>query len=117
MGKFCCIYLEGKSLYERLQIKKELYSTKVYNDINAAIFQRNKDKSLSEAVLQLQQTHEKLLKIIDTLNDDDLQKAYQHHLPEERGNNRLVFEVIYSNTVAHFEGHKKYIEALIGRER
>jgi hypothetical protein len=57
-------FLEGKSRYEGLQIKKELYSTKVYNDINAAIFQRNNDKSLSEAVLQLQQTHEKLLKII-----------------------------------------------------
>ena len=110
-------FLEGKPRYEGLQIKKELYSTEVYDDINAAIFQQNKDKSILDAVLQLGQTHEKLLKIIDTLNDDDLQKTYQQYLPDERGNNRLVFEVIYSNTVAHFEEHKKYIEELIDKER
>lgn len=109
-------FLDGKPRYEGLQVKKELYLAREYDDINAAIFQRNKDKSLSEAVLQLRQTHEKLLEIIDTLNDDDLQKTYQHYLPGERGNNRLVFEVIYSNTVAHFEEHKKYIEALIEKE-
>jgi hypothetical protein len=106
-------FLQGQPRYKGLDITKDLYENGSGDDINEAIFQQNKEISLTEAAKQLHDIHQKLLQVIQPLTDTDLHKTYRQYLPDEINDDRLTIQVISSNSSGHFAEHLNWIESLV----
>ncbi len=107
-------FLQGKPRNTGLGVDRALYLNGSNDDINDAIFRQGQEMPLASAQEQLRGVHQKLMKLLGPLTDADLQKTYQQYLPDELGDDRSAFEVIDSNTTAHFGEHLSWIETLLG---
>jgi hypothetical protein len=108
-------FLSKKPRFEGLGIEKEIYLHGSIDEINNSIFQKNHKISPENAMAQFRENHETLMGIIQSLNDGELHQTYSQYLPEEKGDTRLVYDVIHSNTIGHYEEHIKWITELIGK--
>ncbi|MEW6405977.1 MAG: ClbS/DfsB family four-helix bundle protein [Chloroflexota bacterium] len=107
-------FLQGRPRHAGLGVEQALYEDGSADDINAAIFQQCKEMPLTEVLVQFHTAHEQLMRLLRPLTDADLHQPYHHYLPDELGDDRLAIEVIYSNTIGHFEQHMEWIETLAG---
>lgn len=107
-------FLQGKPRHDGLGVDEALYLKGTDDEINAAIHDQHKNLSLAEALAQFHDTHGQLLKLLQPLTDDDLQKPYRHYLPDEpgAGDGPSAIDLIDGNTANHFREHLAWIEAL-----
>lgn len=110
------LFLQGKPRHEGLGIDEQLYLTGD-DRINAAIQEKQKDISLSEAMSEFQEVHAQLLGLIEPMSDDDLYKANSDYQPAGSGerDERPIIGMIYSNTAEHFRDHQGWIESLVSQ--
>ena len=106
-------FLQGLPRHAGLGVDQALFKNGTFDDINAAIFQENKDMPLVEAMAQFHHVHQQLLKLLGPLNDSDLQKPYREYMPDASDDDRLAIDVIYDNTACHFNEHLDWIESLV----
>jgi hypothetical protein len=112
------VFLQGRPRHEGLEVDEQVYNRGDDDEINAAIQEKRKDVSLSEALAELREVHGQLLSLLEPMSDDDLYKAnsdFQPHATGER-DERPVAGMIYSNTANHFAEHQEWIESLVSRE-
>jgi hypothetical protein len=109
------VFLRGQPRHEGLGVTKQLYDTGDDDQINAAIQQKQKDTSLTEAQADLHNVHSQLLTLIEPLSDDDLYKASSEFQPDASGerDERPIVGMIYGNTADHFREHQTWIESLV----
>ncbi|WP_029215052.1 ClbS/DfsB family four-helix bundle protein [Kallotenue papyrolyticum] len=110
-------FLQGTPRHVGLGVSESVYIRGNEDDINALIYQQQKDRPISEALEQLRAVHDQLMTLIQPLTDGDLQKRYRDYLPDEpgEGDGPPAINVIYGNTAHHFTEHRRWIERLIGR--
>ncbi len=100
--------------HERMGLDKALWDTHEVDDINADIQQRNKDKSLEDALKTFEDVHTRLVEKIQSMSNKDLLRPYSYY---EAGSTekRPVFGWIVGNTFGHYEEHKPWIAAIVGK--
>jgi hypothetical protein len=77
--------------------------------INPVLFERNKDRSISDVLDELKQTYERLLAKLDSMSFEDLLKPRHPDDPEKRP---LLMWVL-GDTTEHFEEHRQTIEKML----
>jgi hypothetical protein len=108
-------FLQGKPRHDGLDVAEAVYLTEDDDLINAAIWQKHKDRPLREVLAALQAGHEELMTAVQPLTDADLQQPYRAYLPDEpgEGDGPPAIKVVYGNSGHHFAEHLAWIEALV----
>jgi hypothetical protein len=90
--------LEGKNEDEENEILRKQFET----------------HSLAEVRAALQQTHEALVAVLNSLSDEDLLKPYAHYQPNEPGKDegRPIYGWVMGNSAGHYAEHLPWIKAL-----
>jgi hypothetical protein len=85
------------------------------DDINAVIFQRNRDRPLEDVRAESRRSHQEVLEAVGALSDADLHKAYSHYQPEAQPYEAApVVGWIVGNTYEHYQEHITWIRELLG---
>jgi len=109
-------FLQGRPRHVGLGVEEALYLNGSDDEINAAIFQQHKDLPRGQALAQLQDGHQQLLRLLEPLSDADPHKSYHQYLPDEPGddNGPSAMSLIAGNSAEHFTEHLGWIAALVG---
>ncbi len=99
--------LQGRPRHEGLGVDERIYLDGGFDELNAAIRDQTKDRSLDEALADLRWTHEQFLGQLDRLTDGDLRQPYCHFLPDEPGadTGEPILWRLCGNTAEHFAEH------------
>ena len=106
--------MEGQSRAEAMGIDDSMWD-QGYDPINAIIHRQNSDMSLEAVMNTFQQTHDRLLRDIEALADDDLLKPYNHFVPASKSEHPLVGSIA-GNSYGHYEEHTPWIAAIVAAE-
>lgn len=103
--------LEGKSKRETMDISPEIWEQDD-DPINAVIQQRYHNMPIDEVMQTLQQTHEHLLKKLDTMTQKDLLLPYHHYQPAS-ADQRPIIEYLSWDTTHHYRDHLPWMKAIV----
>ena len=107
-------FLEGKPRHEGLGVEASVYLSGDFDAINDLIYRQHKSLPLPQVMAALQDTHQELLAAIEPLTVEDLRQPYHHFQPDQPNDERTAMQVIYENTIEHYDEHLGWIEALLG---
>lgn len=105
--------LQGQPRHVGLGIEEALYAAGSFDPINAAIQQQRKDIPLEAAMAQLRSAHADLMRRLDPLSDEELNRPAGELFPEvSAGGTRSLARIVFDNTAEHFLEHLEWIRAL-----
>jgi len=106
--------LRGRARHLGLGVDEALYLRGDDDEINAAIQQKHRDRTLAEVLTQWRSVHQQMLAALARLSDSDLGKTYSQFLPDEPGEDsgEAVLSRISGNTYEHFDEHRAYIQSV-----
>jgi hypothetical protein len=109
-------FFQGRPRHLAIGVDESLYLREIENELNEVMRVQHQDTPLVEVVANFKDVHEELLRLLETLEDEDFQRPYSHYLPEEPGDSgdRPAINVAYGNTAQHYREHHEWIESLIG---
>ena len=110
-------FLQGRPRHKGLGVEEAVYLTGDMDRINAVIQKQRRELPLADALAQMRNTHEQLLKLLEPLSDADLEKTYRQYVTDELGEGEgpTATSVIVSNTSEHYSEHLEWIEVLVGK--
>jgi hypothetical protein len=113
------LFLQGTPRFEGLGIDRTLLLGGDFDKMNAAIQQRWEALSAAEARAALNDVHAQLLRLVEAMSDDELQKGLSEYAPSTSGQDdaRPISLLIYGDTTEHFQEHQQWIENLIAQSR
>jgi len=107
-------FLQGRPRNEALGVEEPLFANGSFDEMNDVIQELRKALPLAVAIAQLQDTHKRLMSLLQPLTDADLNQPLRHYLPSSPDSDRrLAIDIIRDNTVDHFSEHLAWIEALV----
>jgi len=107
------VHLAGGDRFAAMQIENP--RGKPIDEVNDRLYRQNAHLSAAEALEMMRSTHQRFLKVLDRLSDDDLYRPCRSFLPEgERGPSDPVINWIAGNTFGHFEEHTEWIQRYFG---
>jgi len=104
-------YLQGRPRHEAMQVGKATMERVDENGINAILYERNRNRSVSDVLDEFHRSHEQVLAALEHMTYADLMKPRYPDDPEARP---LIGWVI-GNTYEHYEEHRTTIQALVGQ--
>ncbi len=84
--------------------------------INAAVWSLHREKTPEQALAYFRQTHALLMKLLNTLSDEDLKRPYndyQPNDPRDPKDDRPALDWVAGNTYEHYAEHIAWINQLI----
>ena len=103
--------LEGKSKRETLDITPEVWAQDD-DPVNAVLQQRYHDMPLNEVMDTLRQTHDRMLKKLETMSEADLLLPHKHYQPTST-DERPIMRYIMADTIEHYRDHMPWIAAIV----
>jgi hypothetical protein len=98
-------HLRGRASHLVLQIDQDICQQMDEDQINALIFERSRNHSVSYVLEDLHQTHEELLAALAAANFADFEKPG----PQDDMVKRPLIESVASNTYEHYQEHLRTI--------
>jgi uncharacterized protein (TIGR03083 family) len=108
--------LQGLSRHDSMGVKKGVWDSGDFDQINAVIQQRHKDMPLDEAMRTLSDVHQRFVEKIGTLSEEDLQRPYNTYQPES-SRSYPVMQSLMGNTFEHYEEHIPWMDAIAQSSR
>lgn len=103
--------LRKESRHGRMGISDAMWEKGDHDEVNATIQQHHKNKSLAEVRKIAAESHQRLLKTIASLSDDELNLPYKHYAPAA-DREHPVYGWVIGNTYEHYEEHTPWIAAI-----
>lgn len=103
--------LEGKSKRETLDIPQEIWDQDD-DPVNAVIQERNRDTPMDEVMYTLKETHARMLRKLETMTEEDLQRPYNHYQPGTERTHPIIRNVM-ADTTGHYREHIPWMKAII----
>jgi len=91
-----------------LQINEETFKTLDEAGLNAILYERNRDRAVTDVLADLQQSHTQVLAALAEWSYEDLM---QPHYPDDPEARPLINWVI-GNTYEHYQEHRLNIQKL-----
>lgn len=109
---------QGKPRHEGIGVDAAVYYAGDDDKTNAVVQEKTKDMSLSEALAQFRDVHQKLMQRLAPLSDQDLHRHLRDLLPNEpgQGEGPVVIDIVDGNTANHFREHLGWIQALVAQK-
>lgn len=105
--------LEGGSKRKAMDIAPETWA-QGDDPINAVVQERYRDMPLDEAMQFLQQIHERMLKKLDTMTEEELLLPYRHYQPNST-DERPIIRWVIGDTIEHYREHTPWMAAIAGK--
>jgi hypothetical protein len=111
--------LQSRPRHITLGVDEQTYLEAGEDELNARIYEHNKERPLSEVIDVFRDTHRRMLATLQGLADADLLKTYSDFLPEEPGEDsgEPMLARIPGSTYEHYDDHRVWIAALIARAK
>jgi len=105
--------LVGLDRWEQMGVDRETWDTNDYDAINAVLHEYYYDLTPAEVLGSFKRTHQRLVKTIKGLHEDDLALPYNTYEPGSRQDHPVILTIV-GNTYEHYEEHQPWIEAIVG---
>jgi hypothetical protein len=107
--------LQRRPRWEAMGLDEATVASHETDDLNAIIYQQNKNRSLAEVRAYFHEAHQQMLMALASLSDEDLFKTYSYYQPDEPGDDSgdPILNWIIGNTYEHYAEHQAWIEALL----
>jgi hypothetical protein len=99
-------YLGGQPAHAAMGIDTKTFNGLEEDDINAIIFERNRDRSADDVLSELKNAYTETVKTLSDIRFENLMKPLRRDDPLQRP----VIDWVVGNTSAHFAEHREYIE-------
>lgn len=106
--------LEGKSRREAVDVPADMWDRDDEDAVNDVIQKRYQDMPLDEVMQTLRQSHEGMLKKLDTMTQEDLLLPYQHYQPTST-DQRALLEWMPWDTFLHYRDHIPWMAAIAAK--
>lgn len=86
------------------------------DSINEAIWLAHRDHGAEAALAFSRATHEKLMRRLGEMSDEDLRVSYNHYQPNDPrdpNDDRPVVEWVAGNTYEHYDEHVRWIQDIL----
>ena len=103
----------GQGRHKGMNVDQALWESGDIEGVNAVIQQQHKDKSLQDVLNHLHAVHERMIAKIESLEDDDLKRAYKSYDSNSTADDPVIWWVV-GNTYGHYEEHIPWIKAIVG---
>jgi hypothetical protein len=111
--------LRREPRWAAMQLNEQLVrDSQSFDEINAAIYQQQQERSLAEVQAAFRDAHHQLLAVLKNLTDADLFKTYADYQPHDPDANHQdpVLGWIVGNTYEHYAEHRPWMEELLARQ-
>jgi hypothetical protein len=88
------------------------YATTAVDQINEALYARDRDLPLAQVLQSFRGSHQELLAMLDGMSEADLRK---HYTPAGRSGGQLI-EWIIGDSYDHYDEHRATLERLLGEQ-
>ena len=107
--------IDGKPRWEAMGVSRDVWVTLAegYDAVNEAIRRLHAGRPSAEVRRAFEDAHHALVARVEALSTDELALPYSHYQPWAVGRDEPLYGYIVGNTVAHYDAHRGYIEALI----
>lgn len=105
--------LDKQPRWDAMGITRELLAGE-YDASNEAIRQQNQHREVDDVLATLRAEHHALAAAAVALTEEELELPYNHYQPDSE-NDRPVWNWIVADSFAHYDEHRPWIEAIVGR--
>jgi hypothetical protein len=102
-------HIDRRPSHEVLRVPEEVTKDWDMEVINPVLFERNKDRSVEDALDELKRVYEELLAKLEATPFEDLLKPRHVHDPEKRP----ILIWVLGDTTEHFAEHRETIEKML----
>lgn len=107
------VLFKGNPRHVGLGVDRALYAAGSFDLINASIQQQRKDIPIQSVMDGLLSTHEELMRRLDLVTDDDLNRPTRVLFPGAAADEtRSLAGIVLDNTAEHFREHLHWIRVL-----
>ncbi len=103
--------LEGESRPGRMGLTKPLFEGGDFDAMNAVIREQYKELSLSEVKARFDDIHQRLLKRVEALSDEELQRPYSAFDPTTTWDQKMLHSIA-GNSHQHYSEHLPWMRAI-----
>jgi uncharacterized protein (TIGR03083 family) len=103
--------LQDQPIDRAIGIDGSVYETGGIDAVNAAIYERERDRPLPEVLAAWRASRREVLALLETLSDADLYE--RPYMPDYPGDGRPVIDGVVGNTYAHDEEHIEWIRTML----
>ena len=96
------------SPHEALRVNEDMLESPDFDELNAILFERNRDRPVAEVLANLHQTHSQLFAALEQMSDNDLIKPVETVFKDVS-----LVTVVKWLTYHHYEEHREMIEAML----
>jgi hypothetical protein len=88
------------------------YATTPVDQINEALYARDRDLPLAQALASLRSSHQELLAMLDQMSEADL---FKHYAPTGRDGAQVI-QWIIGDSYDHYDEHRATMQQLLGQQ-
>ncbi|RPI79859.1 MAG: ClbS/DfsB family four-helix bundle protein [Chloroflexi bacterium] len=112
-------HLQHQDRYAVMGVRELIDQNPDADEINEHIYHQHTHLSAEEAKRILSEAHQRLLRVLESLSEAELQMPYSAYLPEgvQPANPTPVWHYIVGNSNGHYEEHNQYIRKLLDEIR